>query len=341
MRAAPALICALITWACIVGDGAHAHDGRPLFINITEQGQGLFTLRTNTPASVPPVNTPRVSLPACHAAATEQLSKGSGAFAAKRLYLCAEGLSGAEVKISYPVFNPSLSTLVRITWASGEIRTILAGPQETSIIIPAQETVGGIARGNLQHGIRHILSGIDHLLFITCLMVIAGTWRRMLLTVTGFTLAHSLTLALSALEIVRLPGPPIEAAIALSIVFLAAEIVRNQRRSLIWRNPIMITAAFGLLHGFGFASALREFGLPHTEILTALVFFNIGVEAGQIAFVFVLSALFLLARAGISHMPLQLFSFGNAQFPFQRSIGYVVGTLSAFWVVIRVGSFWS
>ncbi len=340
MRAA-ALICVLIAWACIAGGVAHAHDGRPLFINIIEQDQGLFTLRTNTPASVPPINTPQVSLPACRAAAVVQPSISSGALAAKRLYMCTEGLSGAEVKISYPVFNPSLSTLVRITWASGEIRTILVGPQETSIIIPTQETVGGIALGNLQHGIRHILSGIDHLLFITCLMVIAGTWRRMLLTITGFTLAHSLTLALSALEVVRLPGPPIDAAIALSIVFLAAEIVRNQRRSLIWRNPIMVAAAFGLLHGFGFASALSELGLPQTEILTALVFFNIGVEAGQIAFVFVLSVLFLLARAGISHMPLQLFSFGNAQCPFQRSVGYVVGTLSAFWVVVRVGSFWS
>jgi hydrogenase/urease accessory protein HupE len=338
---APALICVLIAWAYIVGGVAHAHDSRPLLISITEQGQGLFTLRTNTPASVPPINAPQVSLPACHAATTEQPSRASDALTAKHFYMCTEGLSDAEVKISYPVFNPSLSTLVRITWASGEIRSILAGPQETSIVIPAQETVSGIALGNLQHGIRHILSGIDHLLFITCLMVIAGTWRRMLLTVTGFTLAHSLTLALSVLEIVRLPGPPIEAAIALSIVFLAAEIVRNQHRSLIWRNPIIVAAAFGLLHGFGFASALRELGLPQTEILTALVFFNIGVEAGQIAFVFVLSGLFLLARTGISHMHLQLFSYGNAQFPFQRSVGYVVGTLSAFWVVVRVGSFWS
>ncbi len=116
-------------------------------------------------------------------------------------------------------------------------------------------------------------------------MVIAGTWRRILITITGFTIAHSITLALSALGLVRVPIPAVEAAIALSIVFLAVEIVRGDKTSLTYRYPIAVSSSFGLLHGFGFAAVLGETGLPQTEIPAALLFFNVGVELGQIAFV--------------------------------------------------------
>ena len=137
----------------------------------------------------------------------------------------------------------------------------------------------------LVFGVEHILSGMDHLLFIACLIFIAGTWRRILVTITGFTIAHSLTLTLSALELIRLPVPPIEATIALSIVFLAREIALDRRDTLTWRYPIAVSAGFGLLHGLGFASALKDIGLPQTEIPAALLAFNVGVEIGQIMFV--------------------------------------------------------
>ncbi|KGJ88603.1 HupE/UreJ family protein [Colwellia psychrerythraea] len=137
-------------------------------------------------------------------------------------------------------------------------------------------------------GFEHILNGIDHLLFVACIVLIASNVTKLFWAITGFTLAHSLTLLLSALNIVKLPIPPIEAIIALSIIFLASEIAKHNPASLTYRYPVAVSSSFGLLHGFGFASALMEIGLPETEIPLALLFFNIGVEIGQLAFVFAL-----------------------------------------------------
>ena len=145
-------------------------------------------------------------------------------------------------------------------------------------------------------GMEHIWIGFDHLLFVLCLIWIAGSLRRILITITGFTLAHSVTLALSALQIVVLPVPPIEAVIALSVLFLATEIARGEggfngakgangaSGALTWRYPIAVSSTFGLLHGLGFAAVLNEIGLPQTELVTGLVFFNVGVEIGQVVF---------------------------------------------------------
>jgi hypothetical protein len=178
-------------------------------------------------------------------------------------------------------------------------------------------------------------------LFVACLVLISGTLKRILITVTGFTIAHSITLALAALGVVQVAVAPVEAAIALSIVFLATELVRQQRDTLTWRFPIAVSASFGLLHGFGFASVLGEIGLPQTEIPAALLFFNVGVELGQIAFVLVLLAgLFVLRRAALMLVRVPRLGFPNAV-AVHRPAGYLVGTLAAFWMVERVVSFWA
>ena len=186
-------------------------------------------------------------------------------------------------------------------------------------------------------GIEHILLGIDHLLFVACLLLVAGGGRRLLLTITGFTVAHSVTLALSALELVRLPVPPIEAAIALSIVFIAVEIARGKKNSLTYRYPIAVSSSFGLLHGFGFAAVLREIGLPQNEIPTALLCFNVGVEIGQIAFVGVL-LLLMYAIKPVLAMDVDGPVHASAS-RIRVSAAYLIGSVASYWLIARLEAF--
>jgi len=162
------------------------------------------------------------------------------------------------------------------------------------------------------------------------LLITNGGWR-LVKTITAFTLAHSITLALASLKMVHLPQPPVEAVIALSIAFLAAEIVRAEHGglSLTYRSPWILAFIFGLVHGFGFAGALLEIGLPQGQIPVALLFFNVGVELGQLLFVAVVVSLFKLVRYnGIS-----LSATGRFVAP------YAIGSLAMFWVIQRVVSF--
>ena len=258
----------------------------------------------------------------------------------RQLFRCENDLSGEHIRIDFPRYNPSISTLFRLQRLSGEKHTAIQGPNDPAWLVPDREGTASVAKEYLLLGIEHILKGYDHLLFIACLVLIAGTWRRILVTITGFTLAHSITLALAALDLVRVPVPPVEAAIALSIVFLATEFARARRDTLTWRYPIAVAGSFGLLHGFGFASVLSEIGLPQTEIPAALLFFNVGVEVGQVLFVAlligsaaVLTALRVIPRNdGIGEkdiIPLRL----------ARPVAYLAGPLAAYWMIERVAGF--
>ncbi len=180
---------------------------------------------------------------------------------------------------------------------------------------------------------RHILGGYDHLLFVACLIFIARSPRRILVTITGFTIAHSITLALSTLEWVRVPVPPVEVVIALSIVFVAREIAREKRDSLTWRYPIAVSSSFGLLHGFGFAAVLRDIGLPQIELPTALLFFNLGVEVGQIIFV---TGLLIVALGGA-----RILRLGQAASHrrLEQFVAYGVGCMAVFWTFERLSIF--
>ena len=166
-------------------------------------------------------------------------------------------------------------------------------PQQPATVIPVQPGAWEVAGTYLGLGVEHILTGIDHLLFVLALLLLTtGTWR-LLKTVTAFTVAHSITLALATLGLVHVPPKPVEAVIALSIVFVAAEILhaRRGRIGLAARMPWIVAFTFGLLHGFGFAGALSEVGLPAGQIPVALLFFNLGVEAGQLLFIAAVLAL--------------------------------------------------
>jgi hydrogenase/urease accessory protein HupE len=184
----------------------------------------------------------------------------------------------------------------------------------------------------VRHGIEHILLGYDHLLFVFALMLVVGGIRRLVWTITAFTVAHSITLALATLGVVSIPGPPVEATIALSILLLATEIVRLQtgRPSLAAQRPWLVAFAFGLLHGFGFAGALSGIGLPNGDIPLALLAFNVGVEVGQLAFIAaVLGAMAIVHRI----------DFGVGQRYLRPTAPYAIGSLAAFWFFERLAAF--
>lgn len=199
-----------------------------------------------------------------------------------------------------------------------------------------------IARDYLLHGMEHIIGGLDHLLFVFALLVIARTPRRVLWTVTGFTLGHSLTLSLAALGVVSVPVPPMEAAIALSIVFLAVEIARGDRNGLSYRYPLLVSCGFGLLHGLGFASALGELGLVEGAMLWSLLFFNLGVEAGQLLFIAALALLVhLFVRAGraLHETAGPVFTPQYLAARADLAAAYCIGIPASWWLVERVAQF--
>ena len=195
--------------------------------------------------------------------------------------------------------------LVRIEFVDGGEWVERLTPGAPQATIPAGQSGWAVAATYLKLGVEHILLGIDHLLFVLALILIAPNTRQLIKAITAFTVAHSITLAAATLGFVHVPPTPVEAAIALSIAFVAAEIVRARegKAGIAARAPWIVAFAFGLLHGFGFAGALSEIGLPAGHIPVALLFFNVGVEIGQLLFVAVvlgLAALFRLARRPIA-----------------------------------------
>lgn len=317
-----------------------AHQGQPVYIELKESRPSFYQLQWKAPPFVPLNYMPTVIPPdACEA--TEPAARFSTAegFVQRVKLHCPQALAGEVLRIEYPGPNPSVTSLVRYITYKGERYTAVLGPEQSRWTVPAGETAVGVAGEYLWLGMEHISTGIDHLLFLLGLLWIAGTWRRVLVTITGFTVAHSCTFVLSALKVVSLPVPPVEAAIALSIVFLATEVVKGPRDSLTWRYPVCVSSSFGLLHGFGFASALSAVGLPRTELATGLLFFNLGVEAGQIVFIAAVIALVYclrsLQRAAV--MPSGPVLAGAA---FQRLVGgYLLGVIAVFWLVERCARF--
>jgi len=244
---------------------------------------------------------------------------------------CEKGLRGKTLTIRYPLAKPALPTVVRVSFLEDETYTSVLSPGENEFPFPESETKPGVAGEYLRLGIHHIWAGTDHLLFVLCLIFIAGSFGRILGTVTGFTLAHSVTLVLSATEIVQVPMPPIEALIALSVVFLAIEVCKGRRENLTWRFPFLISIAFGLLHGLGFAAALNQIGLPNQELVTGLLFFNIGVEVGQVLFVILIVVVLALVKKGSKF-------FGRLEIErkLPRVVGYAAGCVATLWFFERV-----
>ncbi len=329
---------------------AQADEYSPAFLELRQSSDDVFEvlwkvptlgdrrlgLHVRFPADVDTVSTVRASM--IGGAHIERYSiRRSGGLAGSEIVI--EGLSAVSTEVLVRIERLDGTTIVA--------RLLAANP---SFVVGESLSRLEVARTYTVFGIAHILGGIDHLLFIACLVLIAGTGHRILITITGFTLAHSITLTLAALDLVRVPIPPIEAVIALSIVFLAREIALQRRDTLTWRYPIAVSASFGLLHGFGFASALSEVGLPQTEVPAALLAFNIGVEIGQILFVGVIIATAWIVTSLIG--ALSVVDTANSRHEtelepldwlrrIEQPLAYTVGGITMVWTVERTMVFWS
>ena len=236
----------------------------------------------------------------------------------------------------------STDVLVRVESLGGAIQTERLSPTKTSFIIQAVPGAGEVAATYLRLGVEHILFGFDHLLFVLALVILVGGWGRVAITVTAFTIAHSITLAAATLGFVNVPGPPLEATIALSIMLVAVEILnaRRGKPGLTARLPWVVAFSFGLLHGFGFAGALAEVGLPQHAIPVALLFFNVGVEIGQLLFVATVLSLMSLLR----YVASQLSEPALIQRTFDRldvTAAYAIGIAAAYWLVERTTAFFA
>lgn len=244
---------------------------------------------------------------------------------------CAGGLIGHSVHIS-GLPDTSTDVLVRVEMVDGSSQMERLTASTQSFILQASPDAFDVAHTYLVLGVEHILAGFDHLLFVLALLLIVGwRWKSLIQTITAFTLAHSITLALATLGFIHVPAAPVEAVIALSIVFVAAEIlhVRAGQASLTARAPWLVAFLFGLLHGFGFAGALSEIGLPKNSVPLALFFFNIGVEVGQLIFVVSVSLIGMLLNRTRLAWPTWV----------EIVPPYVIGSCAAFWFIQRIAAF--
>jgi hydrogenase/urease accessory protein HupE len=347
---------------------ASAHEVRPAFLELTERASGEFDVLWKVPAmggaplageEIPHQQPALLDDPGaaqtmpcgCPAPTAAQLSRGvlpihpslpNGAETIA--FPRTERLFGAEVKrwtIRVPhglegwnvtvhgLSATMVDLLVRIELKDGRVISRMLRPDAPSFVF-TRETAGPAAGGYFVLGVEHILFGIDHLLFVLALVLIVRGVGLLVKTITAFTIAHSITLGLATLGVVHVPSAPVEAIIALSIVFVASEILLSRRgeRGLTERVPWLVAGAFGLLHGFGFAGALSDVGLPANDIPLALLFFNLGVEAGQLAFVVVALGVIMLLRR------VRLPQWAPLLPP------YAIGSLAMFWVIERTAAIW-
>ncbi len=308
----------------------HAHEIRPALLNIIEKEPGWYEMTWKVPVlagydlDIQPVLP--ASLTPYGPTANHDIP---GAKVQYSTYEAKEGSLAGETITIEGLTATQIDVMVRINFADGNTQSAILRPSSPSFMVPSPGTRGEIAWIYLRLGIEHILQGIDHLLFVLGLLLIVNRRWRLFKTITAFTIAHSITLAIATLGYVSAPIKPIEATIALSILFLGPEIirVRQGKTSFTIRNPWIVAFAFGLLHGFGFASGLNTIGLPTTEIPVALLLFNVGVEIGQLCFVL---TILLLERFTRSVFDIRWPNWAQAV------PAYTVGGLGAFWTIQRV-----
>jgi hydrogenase/urease accessory protein HupE len=310
-----------------------ADELRPAYLQISEQQDNVFSVLFRVPAKGQQRLSLDVLFDNTHTPVNEPVEGFvKGSHLRQWQVRFTEPLAGTRVAIKN-LDELSTEVLLRIEYRDGTSLTHRLTPAAPSYIVAAKPTLAETAYTYLVLGIEHILLGIDHLLFVLALLLLIDNTRKLILTITAFTVAHSITLSLASLQIIHIPVPPVEAIIALSIVFVAAEIirVRDGHDSLTYRKPWIVAFAFGLLHGLGFAAALGEIGLPENAIVLALVLFNVGVETGQLLFVFAYLVLTgLLSQLYFKPKPL-----------WQKLPPYMIGSLASFWAIERTVGFWN
>ena len=318
------LACLLVTVSV-----ARAHEARPAYLEIKETAPGQYSILWRTPVLAGMRLPIALKLPSDIKEVREPSVQELADSLLERHWIDAgpNGLGGKRVE--FPGLQMTITdVLVRVEMRDGRSWTTIVRPSQAWVEIAAAQGKLAVAMGYVVHGIRHIALGADHLLFLLGLLLIVKNRWMLLKTVTAFTVAHSITLAVATLGYANAPVVPLNAAIALSILFLGPEIVRSWRgeSSFTIEHPWVVAFAFGLIHGFGFAGALTSAGLPRDELPLALVSFNVGVEIGQLGFILLVLALERSFRVLEVRWPRWV----------QALPGYTVGSLGAFWTVQRL-----
>jgi len=320
-----------LLWALLWGvvPCSDAHEVRPGYLEILESPTGDLSIVWKQPIAgnyaaplIPSISTGWLQ------AAPDRSSRTDTTYSCEwRIRAPHAPLAGATVAIDN-LDRTITDVLLRVVYANGTELTQLLRPASPNLQLPSTEHAGVPVRDYLELGFTHIWGGLDHLLYVCGLMFLVSGTRALIKTITGFTLAHSLTLGASALGYVHIPAAPVEATIALSIVYVAVEVVnaREGRTSLAQRAPWLIAFGFGLLHGLGFAGALAEIGLPAHAIPVALLLFNVGIEIGQLTFV---TILLLAAKALWLGAPQLVMRWSWAP-------PYVIGSTASYWLIERL-----
>jgi len=333
--------CGPRPWVCtalaflflsLAGSPGFAHEVRPAYLELRQTAPETYDVLWKVPGLGENLRLGLyVELPmGCTNLTAPRRAMVNHAFTERWTLNCAGGLAGGTIRIA-GLSATMTDVLVRLERLDGSTLVTRLTPSAPSFVVAAAAGTLGVARTYTLLGVEHILSGIDHLLFVLALLIITGGGWKLIKTVTAFTLSHSITLTLAALGYIHVPQQPVEALIALSIVFVAMEIVhtRQGRMGLTARAPWIVALTFGLMHGLGFASGLSEAGLPDGHVPVALLFFSLGVETGHLLFISVMLSLIALAQRVKVRVP----SWTRLVPP------YAIGSLAMFWVIQRIAAF--
>jgi len=320
----------------ILAPGVSAHEVRPAYLELRQTAADTYDALWKVPGQGENLRLGLyVELPeGCTNVTPPRAAMVGNAFTERWTVKCTAGLVGGTIHIA-GLMATMTDVLVRLERLDGTAQVTRLTPSAPSFVVEAAPRAMQVAATYLVLGVEHILLGIDHLLFVLALVMLVTGTRRLIATVTAFTVAHSLTLAGATLGFVHVPGPPVEAIIALSIVFVAMEIIRSRQgqAGLTERFPWVVAFTFGLLHGFGFAGALSEVGLPQSAIPVALLFFNVGVELGQLFFIASVFGALALARRIMRRVTVPQPAWA------WRIPPYAIGGMAMFWVLERLAAF--
>lgn len=315
----------LILWLLFAASETLAHRFAPSLLEVTQLSEQTFSASWKTPIQQVSATPIEPHFPAACQVSSESpwVQEGTGVLMQTQ-YECPQGLIGETLSVSGLGENQS-SALLRVRLTGGIFHQAVFTASEPDFTVPEEGSAAVVAVDYSWLGAEHIWAGPDHLLFVMGLLLLVGWNRRLIYTVTAFTLGHSVTLAMVTLGVFDYPVSLVEFMIALSIYVLAVELARGDKGGTLWRQPWWLAGGFGLLHGMGFAGALADTGLPQSNVPLALLFFNVGIELGQLAFI----ALLMLLAASGSRL------FGPRIGSLRPLPVYVLGGLSAMWCIER------
>jgi hydrogenase/urease accessory protein HupE len=320
-----------VLFAALAAPG-FAHEVRPAYLQIHQSGPDTYDIFWKVPAIGESMRLSLyVQLPdTCSNVVVPRGSFSGLAYTEQWSVKCAGGLSGSTVRIS-GLTATLTDVLVRVERLDGSTQVTRLTASSPSFLVEAAPRRFDVARTYLVLGIEHILTGFDHLLFVSGLLLLVTGTRRLLLTISAFTLSHSVTLTLATLGFVHVPPAPVEAVIALSILFVAYEVLRKNENpsGLAQRKPWLVAFSFGLLHGLGFAGGLSAAGLPAGHIPLALGFFSAGVEVGHFSFVGAAILIIMACKDRMSRLPSWSW----------RIAPYAIGSFASYWLIARLAAF--